>query len=350
LVVWGKFVTVPDDATVVEVIGQQWNWSYRFPGNDGKLGKTDVSLVSLDNPFGMDPDDVAGADDILIASNELHLPLNQPVKLVLRSKDVNHQFAVPQFRVKMDMVPGMVTYFWFTPTRTGAFDVLCEQLCGLAHFAMRGRVVVDAPEQFETWLAQHPTYASAKAQAAGDPKVGEALYATCAACHGTQAEGNKELNAPKLNGQAAWYLTRQLHDFKNGLRGAHEDDIYGKQMIPFATMLADDKAVRDVVAYITSLPETRAPATVAGNRNKGRAIYENCSACHGVQGQGVWSTYAPKLANMSDWYMQRQLQNFRMGVRGSHPQDFYGAQMGAVAKSLTDDRAIKDLLAYVQTL
>ena len=80
---------------------------------------------------------------MLIASPELHLPLDKPVKMLLRAKDVNHQFAVPQFRVKMDMVPGMVTYFWLTPTRTGRFDALCEQLCGVAHFAMRGRVVVD---------------------------------------------------------------------------------------------------------------------------------------------------------------------------------------------------------------
>ena len=350
LAVWGRFVTPPEDAAVVEVLGQQWNWSYRFPGTDGALGKTDATLISLDNPFGMDPKDPAGADDVLVPGNELHLPLGQPVKMLLRSKDVNHQFAVPQFRVKMDMVPGMVTYFWFTPTRTGSFDALCEQLCGMAHFAMRGRVVVDEADQFKGWLAQHSTYAKTKEEVAGDAAAGEALFAPCTACHGAKAEGNRDLNAPKLSGQASWYLARQLKDFKTGLRGAHDADVYGKQMVPFASLLADDAAVRNVVTYIASLPDSRPSDTVGGDVKNGRDIYENCSVCHGVKGQGVWSTYAPRLANMSDWYLQRQLQNFRAGVRGSHPQDFYGAQMSSMAKSLADDRAINDLIAYVQTL
>src|ERR1700730_15987538 len=128
LFVWAKFVTVPADAAVIEVVGQQWNWSYRFPGKDGALGATDASLITADNPFGIDPKEPKGQNDVLISSPELHIPVNKPVKILLRSRDVTHQFAVPQFRVKMDMVPGMVTYFWFTPTRTGSFNVLCEQL------------------------------------------------------------------------------------------------------------------------------------------------------------------------------------------------------------------------------
>ncbi len=145
LSVWAKFVTVPKDASEVEVLGQQWAWSYRFPGKDGLLGASDARLISVDNPFGMDPNDPVGQDDVLVQNPQLHLPIDKPVKMLLRAKDVNHQFAVPQFRMKMDMVPGMVTHFWFTPTRTGEFDVLCEQLCGVAHFAMRGRVVVEYP-------------------------------------------------------------------------------------------------------------------------------------------------------------------------------------------------------------
>jgi cytochrome c oxidase subunit II len=350
LSVWGRFVTVPEDATAVEVLGQQWNWSYRFPGRDGALGKTDARLISLDNPFGMDPKDVAGEDDVLVPGNELHLPLDKPVKLLLRSKDVNHQFAVPQFRVKMDMVPGMVTYYWLTPTRTGTFDALCEQLCGLAHFAMRGRVVVDEAATFDTWLSKHSTYAQTRSEVAGDPKVGETLYATCSSCHGAKAEGNQQLNAPKLSGQASWYLARQLRDFKAGIRGTHEKDIFGQQMVAFAATLPDDAAIRNVVSYIASLPDVRPPDTVTGDIDRGRSLYQTCSACHGVKGQGIWSTYAPRLANMSDWYMQRQLQNFRSGVRGSHEQDFYGSQMTSMAKVLADDEAIEDLLDYVRTL
>lgn len=350
LAVWAKFVTVPQEAAIVEVMGQQWNWSYRFPGEDGRLGASHNHRVSLDNPFGLDPEDGAGQDDILVASGELHLPLNEPVKIVLRSKDVNHQFAVPQFRVKMDMVPGMVTYFWLTPTRTGSFDALCEQLCGMAHFAMRGRVVVEEQPAFEAWLSEQPTYAQTLAAVSGDPQTGRALYATCSTCHGPRGEGNKELNAPKLSGQASWYLAQQLQNFRHGVRGADERDAFGKQMVAFASMLADDQAIRNVVAYIASLPEARPVSSVMGNPERGESLYATCVSCHGAQGQGNWSTGAPRLANMSDWYMARQLQNFRQGIRGRHPQDFNGAQMAAMARVLPDNQAIRDLLDYVHTL
>lgn len=351
LAVWAKFVTVPEDAATVEVLGQQWSWSYRFPGRDRIFGKSDAQLISLDNPFGMSPDDPAGEDDILVASPELHLPLNRPVKLELRSKDVNHQFAVPQFRVKMDMVPGMVTYFWFTPTRTGEFDALCEQLCGMAHFAMRGRVIVEEQQQFERWLASHPTFANTQAELEGDPAAGEALFATCSTCHGARAEGNRDLNAPKLAGQASWYLLRQLRDFRSGVRGAHEKDVYGKQMIPFATALANEDATRDVVAYIGTLPDARPKSTVFGDPAAGARIYrQTCANCHGAKGEGIWATHAPRLASMSDWYMQRQLLNFREGVRGGHRRDFHGAQMAAMARALENEEAIVDLLDYVHAL
>ncbi len=350
LSVWARFVTVPDDASEVEVLGQQWNWSYRFPGSDQNLGKTDIRFMSIDNPFGMDPQDPAAQDDVLIASAELHLPIDRPVKMLLRSKDVNHQFAVPQFRVKMDMVPGMVTYFWLTPTRTGSFDALCEQLCGMAHFAMRGRVVVDEQDTFDDWLAQQPTFAATQAITAGDVKSGEALYATCSTCHGPQAEGNRDLNAPKLSGQGKWYLLQQLRSFRQGIRGTHEGDLYGKQMVPFASMLADDAALRDVVAYIASLPEVRPAATVLGDPQRGKVLYSTCSSCHGTEGQGVWATHAPRLSNMSDWYLKRQMQNFRNGVRGEHPQDFNGSQMASMARVLSDDRAIDDVIDYMHTL
>jgi cytochrome c oxidase subunit 2 len=350
LSVWAKFVTVPEEATEVEVVGQQWSWSYRLPGRDGELGKTDVRRVSLDNPYGMDVDDPVGQDDVLVSTPQLHLPIDKPVKLLLRAKDVNHQFAVPQFRVKMDMVPGMVTYFWFTPTRTGEFDALCEQLCGVAHYIMRGRVVVQEQAQYEEWLATQPTFAKTRAQAAGNPSVGQTLYATCSTCHGERAEGNRDLNAPKLSGQASWYLVRQLNDFKRGFRGVHESDEFGKQMAPFAALLTDDAAIRDVVAYIATLPEVRPAATIFGNPDDGREVYETCASCHGAKGEGIWSTRAPRLSNMSDWYMARQLHNFRDGVRGSHRENFDGAQMSAIAKVLTKDQAITDLVDYVHTL
>ena len=159
LVVWSQFVTVPDDATVVEVVAQQWSWSYRLPGADGQLGRSDSRLISGDNPLGVAPDDPNGADDVIVAAGDLHLPVDRPVKMLLRSVDVLHDFYVPEFRGKMDMVPGMVTYFWFTPTRTGQFEVLCAELCGTGHFLMRGYVLVDTPEDYDAWFAEQATFA-----------------------------------------------------------------------------------------------------------------------------------------------------------------------------------------------
>ena len=159
LVVWAKFVDPPENAANVEVVGQQWQWSYRFPGKDNIFGQADARLFSVDNPFGLVLDDPSGQDDILVASNELHLPLGQAFKVLLRSKDVLHNFAVPQFRVKMDLVPGTTTFLWLTPTRVGRFDVLCQELCGSAHFTMRGHVVVEAKQSFQKWLKGFPTFA-----------------------------------------------------------------------------------------------------------------------------------------------------------------------------------------------
>lgn len=158
LAVWNDFVTVPDDATEIEVIGQQWQWSYRLPGADGRLGKSDVRHIADDNLLGFDPDDPAGRDDVVIEGADLHLPIGKPVKVLMRSIDVLHNFYVPEFRAKMDMVPGMVTYVWFTPTRTGTFEVLCAELCGVGHPHMRGIVVVDEGADYQAWLQEQQTF------------------------------------------------------------------------------------------------------------------------------------------------------------------------------------------------
>lgn len=165
LLAWNEYVTVPDDAAIVEATGQQWQWSFRFPGADGVLGTAAVNHITPDNPFGINPRDPYGRDDVLIETNELHLPLNQPVKMVLRSKDVLHDFYVPQFRAKMDLVPGIVTYFWVTPTATGTFDILCAELCGVGHHAMRGTVIVEEQAEFDRWLSEQMTFGQLLAEA-----------------------------------------------------------------------------------------------------------------------------------------------------------------------------------------
>lgn len=352
LVVWADFINVPEDASEVEVVGMQWQWSYRFPGEDGVLGEVDSRYVGPDNPFGMNANDPAGRDDVLVSSNELHLPIDRPVKLLLRSKDVLHNFAVPQFRVKMDMVPGMVTYAWFTPTHTGKFDVLCMELCGIAHYAMRGYIIIDEPEDFDTWLDEQPTWEEVQSIPPGDPVAGESTYATCASCHGKQGEGNIDMNAPRLAGLEDWYIERQLRHYRQGIRGAHEDDKYGQQMAPMANVLADDTAIRNVTAYIETLqPEPdEVSNTLGGNPDKGAAHYVTCGACHGSRAQGNYALQAPRLAGQNDWYMKRQLHNFRQGIRGSHEEDDYGHQMVLMARSLQNEKAINDLLAYVEAL
>ena len=350
LFVWAKFVEVPDDALEVEAIGQQWHWSYRLPGEDGEFGNVDARFVSTENPFGMDPEDPLGQDDVLVSDAQLHLPVDRPVKLWLRSKDVLHNFTVAQFRVKMDLVPGMVTHMWLTPTRTGRFEVLCEELCGIAHHTMRGAVVVEEQAAFDTWTAGHPTFADVQGRAAGNATAGAAQYAVCASCHGPQGQGQQALNAPKLAGLDPWYIRKQLQNYKEGLRGAHEDDVFGRQMAPMARTLATDAAVDNVIAHIQTFPDEPAPATIEGNASEGASRYRVCAYCHGAAGQGIEAMNAPRLANMTDWYMAGQLRNFKQGIRGGHPQDYYGKQMGFMARTLQDEQAIENVIAYINTL
>ena len=158
LVVWNKYVTVPENVLKVEVMAYQWGWKYRLPGEDNILGKTSIKYMDDENPFGLIPGDKNAKDDLLVDSDELHLELGQPVKFELRSVDVLHNFYVPQFRGKMDMVPGIVTFYWLTPTRTGDFEVLCAEYCGTGHYAMRGRVIVDETKEYNDWVAQQITY------------------------------------------------------------------------------------------------------------------------------------------------------------------------------------------------
>jgi len=159
LYVWSQFVTVPDGASEIEVVGQQWQWSFRLPGKDGKLGTSDARYISPQNSFGLNPHDPNGRDDIVIEGPEIHLPLGKPVKVVLRSIDVVHDFYVPEFRAKMDMVPGMVTYFWLTPSKTGTYDILCAGLCGVGHPMMRGTVIIDTEKDYQAWLQRQKTFA-----------------------------------------------------------------------------------------------------------------------------------------------------------------------------------------------
>ena len=115
--------------------------------------------------MGLNPNDPSARDDVVIEGDDLHLPLGKPVKVLLRSIDVVHSFYVPEFRTKMDLVPGMVSYVWFIPTRTGTFEILCAELCGNGHFNMRSKVVVQEESEYQAWLQKQKTFAQLSARA-----------------------------------------------------------------------------------------------------------------------------------------------------------------------------------------
>ena len=158
------------------------------------------------------------------------------------------------------------------------------------------------------------------------------------------------MNAPSLAGLPPWYIERQLKYYKEGIRGTHEKDQFGKQMAPMANMLADDAAIRNVTAYLETLEPRPAQSTLAGDPIKGASHYNTCGACHGALAQGNYALQAPRLAGQQDWYLKRQLENFRKGIRGTHKQDTYGHQMVLMARSLHNEQSIDDLLAYLSTL
>ena len=160
LIVWNEYINTPKNALNIEVMAWQWGWQYRLPGKDGKLGTAQVAKISDENPFGINLDDLNGKDDVLIQSDELHLKTNRPVQILLRSVDVLHNFYVPQFRSKMDAIPGIITYYWFEPNKVGEYEVLCAEYCGVGHYAMRATVIVDNEQNYEKWLEEQETFSS----------------------------------------------------------------------------------------------------------------------------------------------------------------------------------------------
>lgn len=141
------------EALVVRVVAQQFAWNFHYPGADGVFGQTRADLFSEENPLGLDRQgDLRAADDI-VAINNLHVPVNKPVRLQLSSKDVIHCLSIPALRVKQDIVPGMSIPTWFEARRTGEYEIACAQLCGLGHFRMKGRIFIEESAQFDKWLA-----------------------------------------------------------------------------------------------------------------------------------------------------------------------------------------------------
>jgi cytochrome c oxidase subunit 2 len=148
------FEEAPANAMRIEVMAKQFAWSFRYPGPDGKFGKTDVRQVNDQggNPFGIDDKDPAGKDDISSAS--LKVPVGKPIQLILKSRDVIHNFFVRELRLKQDIVPGMEIPFHFQADQIGTYEVPCSELCGLGHHQMRTTLEVMSEADFQKWLQE----------------------------------------------------------------------------------------------------------------------------------------------------------------------------------------------------
>ena len=198
------------------------------------------------------------------------------------------------------------------------------------------------------------TTTSKKAEASdkldGDAEKGASEFSTCATCHGKNGEGMQALMAPALAGQEPYYLKNQLENFKNGKR-PHADDENGALMASIAKAL-NPEGIDNIIAYINTLPSpTVTPTIKGGDIEKGKSYYNMiCGACHGSGAMGIEALFSPKLVGLQDWYLERQINNFREGIRGTAEGDAYGAQMHQIATAIPDDETVKDLIAYLNSL
>lgn len=187
--------------------------------------------------------------------------------------------------------------------------------------------------------------------AQADPEVEARAHLTaCTSCHGEDGQGVRARNAPRIAGQRADYLERQLQAFHDGWRGTRAGDVTGRQMNLIAAPIVDP-AVRAVLAAHFAAASAPPPAqTLVGDAVRGAALYAPCAACHGTRGEGGAIPGAPRLAGIDDWYLLRQLRNYRDGLRGYHAGDAAGAQMVAQVRTLGDDRDLLDLVAAIGEL
>lgn len=175
------------------------------------------------------------------------------------------------------------------------------------------------------------------------------LYAPCAACHGEQAEGNRSLNAPRLNHLDPVSLLLQLEKFQRGWRGAEGASDAARQMAASVDLLPSENAWPELVAWIADLQSGPSPVSVKGDSERGALLYRQfCIACHGPAAQGNLALNAPRLAGGDDWYLLAQLQAFREGQRGRLREDRSGRQMRAMAAALPDEQALADVVSWIR--
>jgi cytochrome c553 len=196
-------------------------------------------------------------------------------------------------------------------------------------------------------LAAAPFSASAE----GSADMGEQLFQLCAQCHGPDGRGDPVALAPAIAGMEEWYVKAQLAKFQSGARGTHPDDLAGMRMRPMSLSLRGEEQIAVVSAYVASLPRVPVEATLqGGDAKRGKAFYAPCAACHGPDGAGIEPLNGSPLRASSDWYLQRQMHNFRAGIRGTNPKDTSGALMRPMSMTLPDEQALLDVIAYITTL
>jgi cytochrome c oxidase subunit 2 len=371
LIVYEDFVHVPKNVMTVEAMAKQWQWAFRFPGKDGVLGHTNVRHVSFNNPFGMSPDDANGQDDILIKTGDLHLPVDQPVQVLLRSLDVLHDFYVPHFRVKMDAVPGIVTSLWFTPTIEGRYDLACAEYCGIGHHKMKSRVIVDDQASYLAWLAQQPTYAElsgATASVNADPLVmqGSDLAQSngCLSCHSVDGSTSAGPTWQGLIGK-----TEMLEDgskivvdqayFDESITSPSASIIKG-----FAPMMPAYELSREeldaLFAFTQSLTEakpTEASELVVDDPVKqGQQLAEanGCLSCHSVDGSAsigpTWQGLFGKTETLADGSTVVVDEQFLKESIIKPNASIIKGYTGMMPPYQFDDEQLAALVAYTQSL
>ncbi len=159
---------VPEGALVVDIVAEQFGFHFRYAGPDGVFGQTDRALMDGGNPFGILPDDPAGADDIKVY-NEMVVPIGRPVQMILRSRDVIHSYYVPALRLYQDMVPGKeIDWVWFNTLKGANLQIACNQLCGSGHYKMFAALRVVSDEAFDKFLKERGAPATKTASEAGE--------------------------------------------------------------------------------------------------------------------------------------------------------------------------------------
>ncbi|MEQ1860596.1 MAG: hypothetical protein ABMA13_11730 [Chthoniobacteraceae bacterium] len=167
-----------DKALKVRAIAEQFAWNFHYPGPDGVFGRQDNRLIAGDNSIGIDKTDPAAADDI-VTRGELHLEQYRPTLIEITSKDVIHSLSLHPMRMCQDAIPGSVIPMWFRPIKTGEFEIVCAQLCGTNHYAMKANMITETKADFDAWFSevsklQHPAAAPTASAASGFQPIAQA--------------------------------------------------------------------------------------------------------------------------------------------------------------------------------